>query len=402
MKNMTSLLIVLILCPVLMYGAVLEVPSQYPTIQSGIDAANPGDTVSVAPGTYFGAGNINIEFRGKSLHLLTSDGPIETVIDCRAADSSGRGFYVHEGEGPATVIEGFTVINGVPNSPGGSGGGIMCNSSAPTIYNCIFRNCGGYNGGAAGCYNGANPRFIRCEFYENGARYGGAVGVHSSFDSITFDSCVFAGNSGEYGAAVYGYNLTFNNCTFHDNKLFESYPGHGAIEFSAAFVYLNNCLVTYTDYGMAVFNGDSSHAVLTCCDIYGNEGGDYVNVIAGYNGINGNFSEEPQYCAPRIYNLGVGPESPCLPNNNGCGVLIGALGQGCEIPFICGDVNGDGRLNLLDILKAIRCIYYNPEECDPSDLDPIDYNDDGEVTLLEIMYLINHLYKSGPPPDCDL
>ena len=40
------------------------VPDAYPTIQAAIDAAANGDSVVIKPGTYSGAGNRGISFKG--------------------------------------------------------------------------------------------------------------------------------------------------------------------------------------------------------------------------------------------------------------------------------------------------------------------------------------------------
>ncbi|UCG53002.1 MAG: right-handed parallel beta-helix repeat-containing protein, partial [Candidatus Latescibacterota bacterium] len=70
----------------------------------------------------------------------------------------------------------------------------------------------------------------------------------------------------------------------------------------------------------------ASPPIVTCCDIFGNGGGD---AICGIDG-GGNMFEDPLFCGPPgsdIYTLHL--DSPCLPGNNSCGQLIGALPPAC-------------------------------------------------------------------------
>ncbi|UCD17402.1 MAG: hypothetical protein JSV44_00380 [Candidatus Zixiibacteriota bacterium] len=74
----------------------------------------------------------------------------------------------------------------------------------------------------------------------------------------------------------------------------------------------------------------------------------------------------------------------------------------CEMPYLCGDANGDSEINLLDILYLIAHLYGVPPGDPPDPIEAGDPNADHDCDLLDILYLIDHLYGNpqGPEPEC--
>jgi hypothetical protein len=66
--------------------------------------------------------------------------------------------------------------------------------------------------------------------------------------------------------------------------------------------------------------------------------------------------------------------------------------------YDCGDVNRDGGINILDITFLINYIYKGG----PPPVYPhlADVNNSGEINILDITYLINYVYKGGAVPTC--
>jgi len=125
-----------------------------------------------------------------------------------------------------------------------------------------------------------------------------------------------------------------------------------------------------------------------------------VYVITGYNG-----QEEWSYSTvDEVMDLGLGdisgnglPNIACITfGSNGLAYAFRSLASGPA--FVCGDLNDDEVINILDVTFLISYLYMGGPAPDP--LESADVNSDGVVNILDVTYLISYLYMGGPEPDC--
>ncbi|MFZ5979280.1 MAG: S8 family serine peptidase [Candidatus Zixiibacteriota bacterium] len=313
----------------------------FATIQKAINELNGQDTILVHEGVYIGEGNVNIEFFGHRVVLKSAGEPGLTVID---GANSARGFHVNGGEDSLTVIDGFTVINGFA----AAGGALDCVNASPTFKNCVFAHNSGW-GGALFC-NGSSPHFINCTFACNSSTYN------------------------TLGGAVF--------CLGMSGPLFK------------------NCIFAFNAPGDAFYCQDVSPGpILQCCDVFGNEAGDWTGCIADQKNIEGNFSFDPFFCDTLADNYDIRAASLCSPEHNDCHELIGAGQVDSSCVGCCDGLTGnidcsaEDTPDLDDILRLIDYLYLSAEPlcC----LEAADCNGSyGEPDITDITRLIDHLYLS--------
>lgn len=107
---------------------IRHVPGDHPSIQSAINAAGPGDTIMVGPGTY----TENLDFQGKSISLTSELGPSATIIRPLVPDED----IINTTDVQECIIQGFTIrdVNYF------SAVGINCSDCGLTIRDNYFTN----------------------------------------------------------------------------------------------------------------------------------------------------------------------------------------------------------------------------------------------------------------------
>jgi len=66
--------------------------------------------------------------------------------------------------------------------------------------------------------------------------------------------------------------------------------------------------------------------------------------------------------------------------------------------FTRGDANGDGVVNVADVVYLVNFLYRNGDPPDP--MEAGDASCDGIVDIADVVFLVNYLYRGGDPPAC--
>ena len=350
MSIRVSILAVLLSAPAV-YAVTIHVPADQATIQAGIDAADAGDTVIVSCGNYF---EHDIEMKPGVALLSESLTPDCVSID---AQSLGRVMSLSDA-GTSTVIRGFTFMGGqVENSE--LGGGLHIENSSIEVLDCRFTS--NYAGAGGGMHAGSCTGLIQdCEFLANSAGGTGA-GLHLEHgDGIILSRCSFIGNQVDQdggGACILYSDILIEECLFADNEAgiwgggleltgdtggpvmractivnnAAGWAGGGLFSADHCAFDIENTIIAFNRESSGIYvHDDAAYLNFACCDVYGNVDGDYGGEIPDLEGLYGNISSHPLFCDPVAGDFTLALGSPCLPENNDCGVRMGAFGLGCE------------------------------------------------------------------------
>jgi hypothetical protein len=283
----------------------------YCSIQTAIDNALDTDEIVVAPGTYFEA----IDFLGKAITLRSSDGPEGTTIE---GDGAGSVVTCWEGEGPDTVLRGFTITGGNEEL----GGGMFIDGASPTLMDCTFTANEASLGGGMMVISG-DPALIRCTFSGNLATDSGG-GVRTWNASMTLIDCTFTGNRAWLGGGVFTHlgSPQLVNCTFRRNLAEDCGGGMHNVENDPT---VTNCTFwenSAPEGGGGMFNNNSIPTVVNCVlwgdwpDEIAEEGGAdtsvlYSDIQGGWAGP-GNIDADPLCVDPVYGDFRLGAGSPCI------------------------------------------------------------------------------------------
>jgi parallel beta helix pectate lyase-like protein len=299
-------------------GGILCVDASSPTIQNCIITRNEASN-------------------GSGMHCDRSS-PI--VSNCTMSFNGIGGVTIGDGSGMNCVNNSSPIITGCTFSNnviflGGGGAGVSCDASYLTITDCTFKDNDTEWGGGIAMDSGSSVVISRCTFEHNSAEnYGDAILCFQS--TFVATDCLFVGNVGAATMYTVSANVTLRNCTI---ALSHSPYSGGSVGVmlvdrtpsEPGIAVLDRVVVAFTD-GIAVRCFGASVATLTCCDVFGNDRGDWTECIAGQAGINGNFSLDPQFCNLDMRDFRLHDTSPCLPGNHPQGDqcdLIGVYGSGC-------------------------------------------------------------------------
>jgi hypothetical protein len=229
------------LVPLVSAQTIIHVPGDQKTIQAGINAANNGDTVLVAAGTYYE----NINFNGKAITVISASGAATTIIDGSKGNKPAVFFIT--GEPRAAVLSSFTIQGGgvEPDTSNQTGGILYQNNAQASLVNDIItqNHCYGVWAQVSSpliqntnvnntldTTNGCSPAggaaiFLQGSAVDSSGNYIASVVSGNTLENNTESGLEDAGGNGGAGIAIWGGNPIIENNIIRNNHTHDGIGG---------------------------------------------------------------------------------------------------------------------------------------------------------------------------------
>ncbi len=332
-----SLLLVSAACA----AATLEVPGEHATIQAALDAAVSGDIVRIAAGDYDGAVVL------KDGVSLVGAGAEATTLRCSECSAVVRGAN-------GARIEEVTIAGDAHEDIDG----VLCeNVSEFAIERAVIRDCSW-------------------------------SGVAFSMSSGTIRHSIIAGNrcAGIFCSGEPPGEIRIENCTICENQ-----NEAGVNAWNGAAAAVTNCILWANGHG--AFSCSEGTITEAWNDVDGSE------CAVGPDDI----SADPCFRDAAAGDYRLGSMSPCIdagdPSSpldpDGTRADIGAVFHDQRIPFIRGDSNRDGRIDVADAIRVLSHLFLSARLACPN---AADGNADLRLDVADAVYVLQYLFARGDPP----
>lgn len=277
---------------------------EYPNIQAALNSCSSWDVVELADGVYTEYGNRGLAFPNSAVTMRSASGdPSVCIIDCEDQD---RAISFSGGVHQEAILRGIGITGGSVASPA-LGGGILCTNASPRIANCIVYRDYAQSGGGIACENGAAPVIARSTISGNSATNGGGLYLTGS-----------------------------------------SRPA------------MQNTIIAFSTSGEAVYCNDlESVPILSCMDIFGNAGNDWIGCIEDQFAVRHNHDPDPCFCDEANDDYTLHDNSWCA-TNSCCGLVgampVGTCGLGqCQQPSGIGEtLTAPGAVRIISVPNPLQ------------------------------------------------
>jgi len=192
-----------LIATVALQAQIRHVPAQYSTIQAGINAANPGDTVLVDDGTYYEkislSGHVPILVGSQFIMDGNQSHISNTIIDGSQLPQSNNMSVVTFGFGndSTTILCGFTVRGGKGKHFTGPFGDILVGGG-------IFIS----GGGAKICHNIITENNIDDGIYSGTQYFAGGAGIFTDYEDPSYWTVI------EYNVITHNLVTGYHKCAY--------------------------------------------------------------------------------------------------------------------------------------------------------------------------------------------